>query len=312
MASGLLIPSFGWSQEIQCLYGAYGFNEHQAESVIAAFDADEDGKMSQNELFIGTAELINQNLITPAEHCKNIKALNKLLKQKIEEKGEDLLDLVDSAQDKCFGDGKGPCACAGLRECWTTHIDHRIVLMEVTTIRKVVRFMNAFCALLIIVFIFVCAEVYNGKDGAEQYSNTLPGFMLNVLLFFFGLACFLIELRCECCGIDAHFARYWTILYLAKSRATFISLAGIMMIGLGALGGVIGMLLLFPYGIISRHIIATHPLCGDVFITTDPEYWLSKGEQIAPQDKFIMDAAIRSCMDLTPFGDFARLGLGLG
>ena len=86
----------------------------------------------------------------------------------------------------------------------------------------------------------------------------------------FGLACFLIELRCECCGIDAHFARYWTILYLAKSRATFISLAGIMMIGLGALGGVIGMLLLFPYGIISRHIIATHPLCGDVFITTDP------------------------------------------
>ena len=44
MASGLLIPSFGWSQEIQCLYGAYGFNEHQAESVIAAFDADEDGK----------------------------------------------------------------------------------------------------------------------------------------------------------------------------------------------------------------------------------------------------------------------------
>lgn len=125
--------------------------------------------------------------------------------------------------------------------------------------------------ILIFVCIIICGSLYD-------YGKTQPGVMLNFLLLIWSFIVFIIELKCSCCGIDRYLANNWTMIYMAKRRATLIAVTGVVLIGLGPWGGVIGMLVIFPYGCISRYIIASHPLCGEVFITTDPEYFILPGE----------------------------------
>merc|ERR1719198_1681626 len=80
-----------------------------------------------------------------------------------------------------------------------------------------------------------------------------------------------------------------------------MALSGLVVVGCGLEALPLG-LLIFINGMMQSYIISVHPLCGDFFITTDPEYFLThNNEIIQPSDRFIMETALRATQAMTPF-----------
>merc|ERR1712046_158777 len=90
-----------------------------------------------------------------------------------------------------------------------------------------------------------------------------------------------------------------------------IVLLGLLCIGYGPNGCFVSPIVLL-YGLLSRHIIMTHPQCGSWFVTTDPEFHLTDDkDMIQPADKFACDAvlAVVKTLNTTAFQQFEeRLG----
>jgi len=239
-------------------------------NLVLAFDKDGSGTLTLNELLVGSARLVSSGHLSDAILLDQILVLNQLLGEKREELGGDLEGAENS-----------PSCC-----------DRWILSLERPRLRKALRVLNFFSILLII----ICIIIIFTDDDAHGW----PAVVLIAVIMSIAALLLILEVRCDCCGIDYWFASHVAFLYVGVGRAWLYTFTGFLCIGCGPGALPLGIMVLL-YGSISRYIIIKHPQCGAWFVTTDPEFLLAENKEIIQTaDVLASEAALRVIQTLSP------------